>query len=69
MRHEEIVFPEDADDPYRERRRLDEAIEQAKLQLEALQARLKGEGQPGQGCDLLPLTRSFWRTRASRRSP
>ena len=47
MRHEEIVFPEDADDSYRERRRLDEAIEQAKLQLEALQARLKGEANPG----------------------
>ena len=47
VRHEEIVFPEDAEDPYRERRRLDDAIEQAKLELEALQARLKGEANPG----------------------
>jgi phosphoenolpyruvate-protein phosphotransferase len=47
MRHEEIVFPENADDSYRERRTLDDAIEQAKLQLEALQARLKGEANPG----------------------
>ncbi len=35
VRHEEIEVPERAEDPYRERRRLDEAIEQAKLQLEA----------------------------------
>ena len=47
VRHEEFVFPEDAEDAYHERRRLDGAIEQAKLQLEALQARLKGEANPG----------------------
>jgi len=47
LRHEEIKVAEDADDPYQERRKLDEAIERAKLQLEALQARLKGEANPG----------------------
>jgi phosphocarrier protein FPr len=47
LRHEEIVVVEDAADSYRERRKLDEAIEQAKLQLEALQSRLKGEANPG----------------------
>ena len=47
VRHEEIVFLEHGEDPYRERRRLDEAIDQAKLQLEALQARLQVEADPG----------------------
>jgi phosphocarrier protein FPr len=47
VRHEEIVFPEEADDAYLERRRLDDAIEQAKLQLEALQARLQVDANPG----------------------
>ena len=47
LRHEEIEVAEDADDSYQERRKLDEAIERAKLQLEALQARLKGEANPG----------------------
>jgi phosphocarrier protein FPr len=47
LRHEEIEVAEDAEDPYQERRKLDEAIERAKLQLEALQARLKGEANPG----------------------
>ena len=47
VRHEEILVVEDAEDPYQERRKLDEAIEQAKLQLEALQARLQVEANPG----------------------
>jgi phosphoenolpyruvate-protein phosphotransferase len=46
LRREEIVVTENAEDPYRERRRLDEAIEQAKLQLEALQTRLQEEADP-----------------------
>ncbi|HTU03152.1 MAG TPA: phosphoenolpyruvate--protein phosphotransferase [Candidatus Sulfotelmatobacter sp.] len=47
VRHEEIPVTEDGEDPYLERRALDDAIEQAKLQLTALQARLQGEANPG----------------------
>jgi len=43
VRREEIAITETAADPHREQRRLDDAIEQAKIQLEALQARLHGE--------------------------
>jgi phosphocarrier protein FPr len=47
VRREEIVFPEEAEDAYRERRRLDDAIDAAKLHLEALQARLQAEANAG----------------------
>jgi phosphocarrier protein FPr len=47
VRHEEIPVTEAGEDPYLERRALDDAIEQAKLQLTALQARLQGEADPG----------------------
>jgi phosphocarrier protein FPr len=47
VRREEWVVPESGDDPYRERRRLDQATETAKLQLEALQARLHAEADAG----------------------
>lgn len=46
MRREEIQVAETAEDPNRERRRLEEAIEEAKIQLEALQARLHSEADP-----------------------
>jgi len=47
VRREEIVVVEDGQDPYRERRSLDAAIDQARLQLRALQARLQREADPG----------------------
>jgi phosphocarrier protein FPr len=47
VRHEEIPVTEAGEDPYLERRALDDAIEQAKLQLAALQARLQREANPG----------------------
>ena len=47
VRHEEIAVKEEGEDPYLERRTLDDAIEQAKLQLAALQARLQSEANPG----------------------
>ena len=44
VRHTEIQITETAEgDPQRERDRLDQAIDQARIQLEALQARLHGE--------------------------
>ena len=44
VRHTEIQITETAEgDPQRERDRLDQAIDQARIQLEALQARLQGE--------------------------
>jgi len=44
IRHTEIQITETAEgDPQRERDRLDQAIDQARIQLEALQARLHGE--------------------------
>jgi phosphoenolpyruvate-protein phosphotransferase len=47
VRREEFRVPEQGDDPYQERRRLDQAIETAKVQLEALQARLHAEADAG----------------------
>lgn len=46
VRHQDIEVPEQADDPALERRRLDEAIAQSKIELETLQARLHGEADP-----------------------
>ncbi|MCB0165667.1 MAG: phosphoenolpyruvate--protein phosphotransferase [Anaerolineae bacterium] len=46
VRHQEINVAEHADDPTHERRRLDEAIAQSKIELETLQARLHGEADP-----------------------
>jgi multiphosphoryl transfer protein len=46
VRREELSFAEDAQDPHRERRRLDDAIDAAMVQLEALEARLQGEADP-----------------------
>ncbi|MEZ5583081.1 MAG: phosphoenolpyruvate--protein phosphotransferase [Candidatus Competibacteraceae bacterium] len=47
MRREELAVPEQGDNPYRERRQLDQAIETAKIQLEALQTRLHAEADAG----------------------
>jgi multiphosphoryl transfer protein len=47
VRQEEMTVPEQAEAPNTERRRLADAVEQAKLQLEALQDRLKTEADPG----------------------
>jgi phosphocarrier protein FPr len=47
VRHDEIHVEETGDDPNAERRKLDEAIEKSKIELEALQARLHGEADPG----------------------
>jgi phosphocarrier protein FPr len=47
IRHEEIVVAEEGEDPHRERRKLDHAIDQARVQLEALEARLQSEADPG----------------------
>jgi multiphosphoryl transfer protein len=46
VRHDELTFPEDADDPHRQRRRLDDSIDRAMVQLEALEARLQAEADP-----------------------
>jgi multiphosphoryl transfer protein len=46
VRHDELSFPEDAKDPHKERRRLDDAIDKAMVQLEALEARLQAEADP-----------------------
>lgn len=47
LRRVEAVVVEDAQDPYRERCALDEAVNQANIQLEALQARLQAQADPG----------------------
>jgi multiphosphoryl transfer protein len=46
IRHEDISVVEEASDRHRERRRLDDAIDKAQVQLEALEARLQGEADP-----------------------
>jgi multiphosphoryl transfer protein len=46
VRREELTFPEDAQDPHKERRRLDDAIDRSMVQLEALEARLQAEADP-----------------------
>ena len=46
VRHAEIEVVETADDPQHERRLLNEALEKAKIELEALQARLHTEADP-----------------------
>jgi phosphocarrier protein FPr len=46
LRREEIEVPEVGEDSYRERRRLDDAVDQAKVQLEALQAELHAQADP-----------------------
>jgi multiphosphoryl transfer protein len=47
IRHEDISVVEEASDRHLERRRLDDAIDAAQVQLEALEARLQGEADPG----------------------
>lgn len=47
LRHEELVFPEQGESPNIERRRLDEALEEAMLQLETLEDRLREGADPG----------------------
>jgi multiphosphoryl transfer protein len=44
VRHEHVRVVEDANDPRRERNALDRALEQAKAELDALQARLRADG-------------------------
>jgi multiphosphoryl transfer protein len=46
IRHEDISVVEEASDRHIERRRLDDAIDKAQVQLEALEARLQGEADP-----------------------
>ncbi len=46
IRHEDISVEEEASDRHRERRRLDDAIDKAQVQLEALEARLQREADP-----------------------
>jgi multiphosphoryl transfer protein len=46
IRHEDISVVEEASDRHHERRRLDDAIDKAQVQLEALEARLQGEADP-----------------------
>lgn len=46
LSHEEIVVDQHADDPIRERQRLDNALDQARHQLESLLVRLQGESEP-----------------------
>lgn len=46
VRHEDIEVVEEASDRHHERRRLDDAIDKAQVQLEALEARLHGESDP-----------------------
>jgi len=70
IRHEEIQINEDAQNPNIERRRIDNAFEQAKIQLEALQAKLLGQSNPAKAAifaahqelledpDLLDITES-----------
>jgi len=70
VRHEEIQITEEAQNPNDERRRIDKALEQAKIQLEALQAKLLGQSNPAKAAifaahqelledpDLLDITES-----------
>jgi len=46
IRHEDITVEEEASDRHYERRRLDDAIDKAQVQLEALEARLVREADP-----------------------
>ena len=46
LRRDEIQVAEEGEDPHRERRRLDDAIDQARVQLQALQSKLHAQGQP-----------------------
>jgi multiphosphoryl transfer protein len=46
IRHEDISVEEEASDRHLERRRLDDAIDKAQVQLEALEARLQREADP-----------------------
>jgi phosphocarrier protein FPr len=46
LRREEIHVEEEGAEPYQERRRLDDAVDQAKVQLRALQSELQAQGQP-----------------------
>ncbi len=46
IRHDDISVVEEASDRHHERRRLDDAIDKAQVQLEALEARLQGEADP-----------------------
>ena len=46
IRHEDISVEEEASDRHIERRRLDDAIDKAQVQLEALEARLQREADP-----------------------
>jgi multiphosphoryl transfer protein len=46
IRHEDIMVVEEATDRHLERRRLDDAIDKAQIQLEALEARLQSEADP-----------------------
>ncbi len=46
LRREEIQVEEEGGDPHKERRRLDDALDMAKVQLEALQAQLHGQADP-----------------------
>ena len=70
IRHEEIQINEEAQNPNNERRRIDKAFEHAKIQLEALQAKLLGQANPAKAAifaahqelledpDLLDITES-----------
>lgn len=46
LRRREFEVTETGDDPQHERRRLDDALDQARVQLEALQSELKGQADP-----------------------
>lgn len=46
LRREEIEVSEESESPQKERRRLDDAVDQAKVQLEALQAQLHAQADP-----------------------
>jgi phosphocarrier protein FPr len=46
LRRDEIEVEEQGDDPHQERRRLDDALDLAKVQLEALQAELHAQADP-----------------------
>ena len=46
LRREEIQVEEEGGDAHKERRRLDDALDSAKVQLEALQAQLHGQADP-----------------------
>ncbi|PRY24500.1 phosphocarrier protein HPr /phosphoenolpyruvate--protein phosphotransferase /PTS system IIA component (Glc family) [Aliiruegeria haliotis] len=46
LKRDEIEVPETGADPHTERRRLDDSVDAAKVQLEALQAQLHGQADP-----------------------